>query len=204
MTSRLNVYRFTEGATISIDPITTQAKVLSLSSQTGKLLPSNLLANISRNNASTYSCSVSNAVGVAHAYVILDVQWPPRFLIQERPLIEVVKGDSYEFKCGVDAKPNAQVILVIKTIKFMQIDPFLLSLIVERIISISTISMSSANSFQTKWLFNSRPIVGEDKDRLRLANIQLHHIGVYKCIVNNVLGTLVRQFTLDVLGKLSS
>ncbi|XP_073954842.1 hemicentin-1-like [Choristoneura fumiferana] len=50
-----------------------------------------------------------------------------------------------------------------------------------------------------KWLFNSKIMLGEDKDRLKLMNIQLHHTGVYKCIVSNKHGTITRHFSLDVL-----
>ncbi|XP_063831762.1 hemicentin-1-like [Ostrinia nubilalis] len=52
---------------------------------------------------------------------------------------------------------------------------------------------------KTKWLFNSKLIVFEDKERLKLLNVQLRHTGTYKCIVSNKHATVTRQFTLDVL-----
>ncbi|XP_059061700.1 hemicentin-2-like [Achroia grisella] len=52
---------------------------------------------------------------------------------------------------------------------------------------------------KTKWLFNSRPLLFEGKPRLKVMNVQIHNTGTYKCIVNNKHGTIVRQFTLDVL-----
>ncbi|KAL0829600.1 hypothetical protein ABMA28_003107 [Loxostege sticticalis] len=52
---------------------------------------------------------------------------------------------------------------------------------------------------KTKWLFNSKPMIFEDKDRLKLLNVQLRHTGVYKCVVSNKHGAVSRQFTLDVL-----
>ncbi|XP_037292233.1 hemicentin-1 isoform X2 [Manduca sexta] len=50
-----------------------------------------------------------------------------------------------------------------------------------------------------RWLFNSKPLVFEDKQRLRLLNIQAHAQGAYKCVVSNVHGTLTRTFQLNVL-----
>lgn len=55
--------------------------------------------------------------------------------------------------------------------------------------------------FQTKWVFNSKPLIFEDADRLKLINVQLHNAGSYKCVVGNIHGTVVKQFTLNVLGK---
>ncbi|XP_052749670.1 hemicentin-1-like isoform X2 [Galleria mellonella] len=52
---------------------------------------------------------------------------------------------------------------------------------------------------KTKWLFNSRVLLFEDKPRLKLINTQVHNTGTYKCIVNNQHGTVSRRFTLDVL-----
>ncbi|CAB3251142.1 unnamed protein product [Arctia plantaginis] len=54
-------------------------------------------------------------------------------------------------------------------------------------------------SAKIKWLFNSKPLVFEDKNYLKLINVQLRHAGTYKCIVSNVRGTLVKDFTLKVL-----
>lgn len=51
-----------------------------------------------------------------------------------------------------------------------------------------------------KWVLNSKPLVFEDKQTLKLINIQPHNAGIYKCIVNNIHGTVVREFDLKVLG----
>ncbi|XP_047998240.1 hemicentin-1-like [Leguminivora glycinivorella] len=54
-------------------------------------------------------------------------------------------------------------------------------------------------SARIKWMANSRVMLGEDKPRLKLMDLQLHHTGVYKCIASNKHGTVVRQFNVDVL-----
>ncbi|XP_013171408.1 PREDICTED: hemicentin-1-like [Papilio xuthus] len=52
---------------------------------------------------------------------------------------------------------------------------------------------------KTKWLFNSKLLLGEDKSHLKLTNIQLRQTGVYKCVAANEHGTVVKEFTVDVL-----
>ncbi|CAG4960700.1 unnamed protein product [Colias eurytheme] len=52
---------------------------------------------------------------------------------------------------------------------------------------------------KTKWLFNSKLLLGEDRDKLVVLNIKPHHAGEYKCIVSNEYGTVSREFTLGVL-----
>ncbi|XP_038218692.1 hemicentin-1-like [Zerene cesonia] len=52
---------------------------------------------------------------------------------------------------------------------------------------------------RTKWLFNSKLLLGEDRDKLVVLNINRNHAGEYKCVVSNEYGTVNRQFTLDVL-----
>ncbi|XP_045504536.1 hemicentin-1-like [Colias croceus] len=54
-------------------------------------------------------------------------------------------------------------------------------------------------SAKTKWLFNSKLLLGEDRDKLVVLNIKTHHAGEYKCIVSNEYGTVSREFTLGVL-----
>ncbi|CAG4938169.1 unnamed protein product [Parnassius apollo] len=60
-------------------------------------------------------------------------------------------------------------------------------------------TVDASPSAKTKWLFNSKLMLGETKSRLKLMNIQLRHTGVYKCIASNEYGTLVKEFVLDVL-----
>ncbi|CAH2088276.1 unnamed protein product [Euphydryas editha] len=52
---------------------------------------------------------------------------------------------------------------------------------------------------KTKWLFNSKPIFGEDKDVLKLLNVQLRQSGVYECVARNEHGTVRKRFSFDVL-----
>ncbi|XP_013141245.1 PREDICTED: hemicentin-1-like isoform X2 [Papilio polytes] len=52
---------------------------------------------------------------------------------------------------------------------------------------------------KTKWLFNSKLLLGEDESRLKLRNVKLQQTGVYKCVAANEHGTVVKEFTLDVL-----
>ncbi|CAH1634825.1 unnamed protein product [Spodoptera littoralis] len=52
---------------------------------------------------------------------------------------------------------------------------------------------------KTKWMFKSKPLVFEDKPRLKMINIQPHNAGEYKCIVSNVHGTAIKLFSLNVL-----
>ncbi|XP_049697575.2 hemicentin-1 [Helicoverpa armigera] len=52
---------------------------------------------------------------------------------------------------------------------------------------------------KTKWVFNSKTLVFEDKDYLKLINAQPHNAGTYKCIVSNVHGTVIKEFSLNVL-----
>ncbi|XP_075981813.1 hemicentin-1-like [Anticarsia gemmatalis] len=54
-------------------------------------------------------------------------------------------------------------------------------------------------SAKTRWWFNSKQLVFEDKSSLKLINVELHHEGIYKCVVNNVHGTVVREYHLKVL-----
>ncbi|KAJ8728981.1 hypothetical protein PYW07_006677 [Mythimna separata] len=117
------------------------------------------LSNVSRTNASTYACVVTNAVGSAYSKVQVLVEWPPTFVANDSLEVEVVRGDDWYFDCTVDAKPRGK----------------------------------------TKWVFNSKPLVFEDGERLKLINIQSRNAGAYKCVVSNVHGTVVKQFTLKVL-----
>ncbi|KAF9802936.1 hypothetical protein SFRURICE_015533 [Spodoptera frugiperda] len=118
-----------------------------------------LLTNVSRYNASTYTCVATNVVGSAYAKVQVVVEWPPTFVDHTTTHVEVMRGDDWYFDCDVDAKPRAK----------------------------------------TKWVFNSKPLVFEDKPRLKVINIQPHNAGEYKCIVSNVHGTVIKQFSLKVL-----
>ncbi|XP_061717588.1 hemicentin-1-like [Cydia pomonella] len=118
-----------------------------------------LLANISRLNESTYACVVTNAIGSTHTIVRVLVEWPPRFIKEEKGDVTVVRGEDRWLECDVDARPSATI----------------------------------------KWMANSRVMLGEDRPRLKLINLQLHHTGVYKCIASNKHGTVVRQFNVDVL-----
>uniref|UniRef100_A0A2A4JKA5 Hemolin n=2 Tax=Heliothis virescens TaxID=7102 RepID=A0A2A4JKA5_HELVI len=52
---------------------------------------------------------------------------------------------------------------------------------------------------KTKWVFNSKTLVFEDKDHLKLINTQPHSAGAYKCIVSNIHGTVIKEFSLNVL-----
>ncbi|XP_072945726.1 hemicentin-1-like [Epargyreus clarus] len=115
--------------------------------------------NVSRHNASTYACVVSNAVASAYASVNVIVQWAPSFLENVLEDVEVVKGDDWYFDCKVDAKPRAKV----------------------------------------KWYLNSKLLLGEDREVLKLLNVQVRHTGTYKCVASNEHGAAVRQFTVDVL-----
>ncbi|KAF9422086.1 hypothetical protein HW555_002107 [Spodoptera exigua] len=118
-----------------------------------------LLANVSRNNASTYTCVATNLVGSAYAKVQVVVEWPPVFVDNNTTDVEVVRGDDQYLDCAVDAKPGTK----------------------------------------TQWVFNSKPLVFEDKSRLKLINVQPHDAGEYKCIVSNIHGTVIKKFTLNVL-----
>ncbi|KAJ2945136.1 hypothetical protein O0L34_g9197 [Tuta absoluta] len=115
------------------------------------------IQNITRQNACTYACVVTNAIGSSYSNVTVNVEWPPKF-IDKKVDAEVIRGDDWYFDCGTDAKPQAK----------------------------------------TKWLFNSKPLIGEDKDRLVLLNIQPRNAGVYKCVASNEHGTITEQFKLDV------
>ncbi|KAH9635600.1 hypothetical protein HF086_012269 [Spodoptera exigua] len=119
-----------------------------------------LLANVSRNNASTYTCVATNLVGSAYAKVQVVVEWPPVFVDNNTADVEVVRGDDQYLDCAVDAKPGAK----------------------------------------TQWVFNSKPLVFEDKSRLKLINVQPHDAGEYKCIVSNIHGTVIKKFALNVLN----
>lgn len=55
--------------------------------------------------------------------------------------------------------------------------------------------------FQIRWYFNSKFLFGEDKEILKLMNVQLKHNGVYKCVVKNEYGTVFKEINLDVLGN---
>ncbi|KAI5635231.1 immunoglobulin domain-containing protein [Phthorimaea operculella] len=116
------------------------------------------ILNITRQNASTYACVVTNVIGSSYSNIIVNVEWPPRF-IDTKSDAEVIRGDDWYFDCGADAKPQAK----------------------------------------TKWLFNTKPLIGEDNERLVLLNIQQRHAGVYKCIISNAHGTVTKQFKLDVV-----
>ncbi|CAH0719263.1 unnamed protein product, partial [Brenthis ino] len=52
---------------------------------------------------------------------------------------------------------------------------------------------------KTRWYFNSKFLFGEDKEVLKLMNVQIKHTGVYKCVVKNEHGTVFKQFNVDVL-----
>ncbi|KAG7294949.1 hypothetical protein JYU34_022656 [Plutella xylostella] len=116
-------------------------------------------SNISRHNASTYACTVSNSVGSAHSTVSINVEWPPRFVALVSETVLVVRGEDSVLDCTVDAKPVGEI----------------------------------------KWLFNSKPLPGEDKEYLKLRNVKLQHTGLYKCVVSNTHGVIARRFTVDVL-----
>ncbi|CAH0591436.1 unnamed protein product [Chrysodeixis includens] len=122
---------------------------------TGQLI----LANVSREDASSLSCVVTNAVGSAYSKVQVNVEWPPTFEQNGPTSVEVVQSDDLYLDCAVDAKPKAKI----------------------------------------KWWFNSKPLVFEDKDRLKLINVQPRNAGSYKCVVSNAHGTIVKEFSLNVL-----
>ncbi|KAJ0172778.1 hypothetical protein K1T71_011917 [Dendrolimus kikuchii] len=50
-----------------------------------------------------------------------------------------------------------------------------------------------------KWFRNSRQLVFEDNERLKLFNMQPHDSGVYKCVVSNAHGTVQRVFNLNIM-----
>ncbi|XP_062528132.1 hemicentin-1 isoform X4 [Bombyx mori] len=50
-----------------------------------------------------------------------------------------------------------------------------------------------------KWLFNSKPLIFEDKDVFKVLNAQQRNAGVYKCVVSNIHGTIIKAFKLSVL-----
>ncbi|XP_041969613.1 hemicentin-2-like [Aricia agestis] len=54
-------------------------------------------------------------------------------------------------------------------------------------------------SAKVKWLFKSKPILGEDKSKLKLLNVRLAQTGIYGCVVRNEHGTVNRQYNLNVL-----
>ncbi|XP_045778726.1 hemicentin-1-like [Maniola jurtina] len=116
-------------------------------------------SNVSRANASTYTCVATNAAGAARSAVALRVQWPPRALAPEDETVEAVKGGAHYLDCRTDANPRAK----------------------------------------TKWLFNSRLLLGEDKDLLKLSNLSLRHGGVYRCVAGNQHGSIYKQFNFTVL-----
>ncbi|XP_053616304.1 hemicentin-1-like isoform X2 [Plodia interpunctella] len=52
---------------------------------------------------------------------------------------------------------------------------------------------------KTKWLFNSRPMLFEERSKLKLLTVQMWHTGLYQCVVENSHGAVTRKFSLDVL-----
>ncbi|XP_046970994.1 hemicentin-2-like isoform X2 [Vanessa cardui] len=52
-----------------------------------------------------------------------------------------------------------------------------------------------------KWLFNSKPIFGEDEDVLKILNVQLRHRGEYECVARNEHGAFHRRFSFEVLKR---
>ncbi|CAH2055916.1 unnamed protein product, partial [Iphiclides podalirius] len=52
---------------------------------------------------------------------------------------------------------------------------------------------------QTKWYFNSKLLLGEDRGVLKLLNVQLRDTGVYKCVAANRYGAVFKEFVVDVL-----
>ncbi|CAG9782229.1 unnamed protein product [Diatraea saccharalis] len=52
---------------------------------------------------------------------------------------------------------------------------------------------------KTKWLFNKKPMVFEDRDRLKILNVGEKHAGNYQCIVTNIHGTISNTYVLNVL-----
>ncbi|GBP77304.1 Hemicentin-1 [Eumeta japonica] len=64
--------------------------------------------NVSRFNASSYGCVVSNTVGSASTFVDLNVEWPPSFSDNYTEKFEIDEGSDVYFDCQVDAKPEAE------------------------------------------------------------------------------------------------
>ncbi|CAH0663486.1 unnamed protein product [Chilo suppressalis] len=52
---------------------------------------------------------------------------------------------------------------------------------------------------KTKWFFNNQPMVFEDRDRLRILNVDKKHAGLYRCLVTNPHGTVSNTYNLKVL-----
>ncbi|CAF4952593.1 unnamed protein product [Pieris macdunnoughi] len=50
-----------------------------------------------------------------------------------------------------------------------------------------------------QWFFDSKLQVGEDGHKLKVMNAQTSHSGIYKCVVSNDYGSVIREFKLDVL-----
>ncbi|XP_060806233.1 hemicentin-1-like [Amyelois transitella] len=65
-------------------------------------------SNVSRHDAGTYACVVTNAVSSSSASVLLRVEWPPGFVDNTGGGVEAVKGGDYYFDCEVDSKPVAK------------------------------------------------------------------------------------------------
>ncbi|KPJ19296.1 Hemicentin-2 [Papilio machaon] len=183
------------------------------------------LTPVTRAHGATYACVVSNMAGGAHAALTVDVQWPP-LAHTATQLLEVVRGDDVDLNCDVDAKPRAKVSYTHVTRAHgatyacvvsnmaggahaaltvdVQWPPLahtatqLLEVVRGDDVDLNC-DVDAKPRAKTKWLFNSKLLLGEDKNHLKLTNVQLRQTGVYKCIAANEHGTIVKEFTLDVL-----
>lgn len=67
------------------------------------------ITNVTRSDASTFACVVSNVAGSGYATVSINVEWKPKFIHDAKRIISVVVGDDTYLDCQVDAKPVPKV-----------------------------------------------------------------------------------------------